>query len=350
MNDNQPIFNPYAQNLAIIKNYFKRPTVLTLGILYIISAVCNLATAFCGSSIFSAEDTSIDSVGAYSNMTSPIYFTASLLPSIIITVLNIIAYFVIYFKSKKEDPYSSPIAGVRILFVLAVIQLIVVSFSALIFILLFMFLAFSFFFMKNSNSINITDPEQMSVIALLLFILVLVAIILVYSMCYLRYIKSIKKSLTSVFLSHKGAGGFTCLSIAFAVVSILSLVMILLSIIVSNHTGGLQIGAIIVVLAIAISATTQIIQAVIASGYKNYILKITTDYSNNTELQQTTLSVKTQPAPAPNTQKQSEPQHEFDPAIISPSGELVETPECPRCGVPAKKDDVFCSSCGTKIK
>ena len=136
-NYTEPTFNPFAQNVAIIKSYFKRPLVLAIAILYIIVAVASIAVTFSTSAGISEMYNTLFSIPEvtesmteqdmkmfelYTNSSyMSISMASSMIPSLIIMVLTVVSYFIIYLKSENENPYATPRAGFTILFILSIL-------------------------------------------------------------------------------------------------------------------------------------------------------------------------------------------------------------------------------------
>ena len=144
---NQNNYNPYAQNIAIVKEYFKKPLVLVIGILYIVSIVFSLiASVSMGSGLGDMYNDLFMYTGAYAEMTAEeaqiiemftnsgfmsTFMIVAMIPSILMIGLYVLAYFLMYFKSKNPDPNASPKGGITILFVMSIISLIGIIFLTL---------------------------------------------------------------------------------------------------------------------------------------------------------------------------------------------------------------------------
>ena len=296
-------FNPYSNNLAIVKKYFKSGSVLAMGIVEILII---LATVAMNIFSFSAYSSIISSPGIrfYSsepeiqelinslNSSSAGLSALSALPAVLIGGLTVLAYFLIYFKSRNESPNASPRAGVIIHFVFSVIQLVVVCIWIFLFILIFLGL-FLIFGQSNTNSslfdgIYISSQEATTVIIIYAIIFSLIVIFgLLYSINRVRYYGSVKKSISSVELTCKGARPYGVMCIITAVLVGLGLVGSLLSFFAVGALGSpgrsrisgeeiAYLSSIIVILVLAF--ISSILEAKIALGYARYINQIKHGY------------------------------------------------------------------------
>ncbi len=383
MQNFQTNFNPYAHNQAIVKSYFKRPLVLVLGILYLVSIVLSFASVFSmGTSMSDMYSTMFEATGVYedmpsemsgifSNFTSPGFlttvFAVAMIPSLIITALYATAYFIIHFKSKNEAESSNPKAGFTILFVLAILNLIYSIFAALLLLLiiaLFIVGAIAISQDPTVSGSDVTIATVMFSVCALIFAGI-AAILLIYTISNFNYIKSAKNSLSSATLSCKGAGTYGVMSIVFGITALLS---VLPSLVMAPLMGSMSqmmpsefgaefpaeifnsMGSLYLVsgLMSAFSVAIMIIDAIIALGYKKHINNITNSFYNPE-----TLDTPSQPAPAYNyanaVASQPAQTETIEPVVFGDSNMNTNAKHCPRCGTLAKENDVFCNACGTKL-
>lgn len=389
MQNFQTNFNPYAHNQAIVKSYFKRPLVLVLAILYIVSIVCSLASSFAmGNTFGDMYSTMLNFTEAPSEVSDMFnsfsssglftgFFAIAMIPSIILTALYATAYFIIYFKSKNENENSSPKAGFTILYVLAIMSLIYAIFVALLFVLFItLFIVGS---IAMSQEPNITSEES-TIFTVMFSVFAVIfagmgAIMLIYAISNFNYIKSAKNSLCSANLSYKGATTYGVMSIIFGVSSFMSVLPSLMVAPIMNTMSQLipseleselpvevfsQMSSLYLVSGIvsALSVAILIISAIIALGYKKHISNIKNGYFipepvfDAPTVQEATFN---QPSPAVQPQKTDvinpdiQSQQKFEPVIFSDNETVAHVKHCPRCGTVAKEDDVFCNACGTKL-
>ncbi len=308
--NNQSSFNPYAQNITILKNYFKRPTVLTLGILYIISGIIAIAVGILsGSYVNEVVDyslalqeitggTATGDMQFINDLLSnhlPNAVTISIAPSLISTILFVTAFFIIYTKSKNPDPNASPKAGFTILYILAIFNLISAIIASLV--LLLTIAAFILIFVSLVKNANFANSDIIALSIVFVFIIAIFAFIitaiLIYTISNLKYIKSVLNGLTSVALSDKGAGAYGTFSIIYGVFALISVIQNLLSIPIISAIneltstdipikiqGSFSILTIIAGVASLISAVIMIFNAIIALGYKKYIHNITGEFND----------------------------------------------------------------------
>ncbi len=392
--NNQTTFNPFAQNLAIVKSYFKRPLVLALGILYLVSIVLSFASVFTmGTSISDMYSTMFEMTGVYEEMPSEMsglfsnftsqgflttVFAVAMIPSLVITAFYATAYFIIHFKSKNESESSSPKAGFTILFVLAILNLIYAIFTALLFVLFIALFIVGAIAISQDPTVSSSDSTVATVMfsVCALIFAGIAAILLIYTISNFNYIKSAKNSLSSATLSCKGAGTYGVMSIIFGITALLSVLPSLVMAplmssmsqmmpsdfaaefpaeIFSSMSSLYLISGIMSVLSVAI----MIIDAIIALGYKKHINNITNGFYNPEPV----FDAPSQPAPAydyanavtqqpmqaENVEPVVQPQAQFEPVVFGDNSMNPNAKHCPRCGTVAKENDVFCNACGTKL-
>ncbi len=379
MNNYQTTFNPFSQNIGIVKSYFRKPRVLTQGILYIISAILSIATVVLMMPImnnyidtilslpqFTADMTAQDMEFLSSFMDiyiNSVMFT-SLICSVAVTALVATAYLLIYFKSKSDNPMSTPKAGVTILYVLAIIQLIpIIMLTALIALLIIMMFILAF----APSMVGETESGPFAIIAVIYTIVFggMCTLLLLYYINQVRYYKSIRTSLTSVSLTYKGAGIFGVLSMIYGIYAALSSFSGFGVIPMFNMFAEIEpelafmveliksfIPAFIIsAVASLLMGTIYILNAVIALGYKNHIKNYIynyNEYSAPDMNQPQPVYDAPQQAPYEAPKPQAEPEFQSD--VFYENNEVCTTVACPRCGTVAKENDVFCSECGAKIK
>ncbi len=347
-------FNPFAQNVAIVKNYFKRGAMLTQAILYIIAVVASLALSVFMSVAFSDIFASLYSDPAmFADMPSEMqpFFEQLLgtqptfsvnLTSLILPALIATASFIIYFKSKNDDPMSNPMPGFTLWYVVAIINLVSVCAASLL-LLLFIFLFVVLLVAMGSDPSMASDMPFITgfFVGMMVMFALLIALVLTYGISNVRYIKSVRDSLCSVTLSSKGAGAYGTCNIIYAVVSGFSILMMigfwalfaLLGDIVPEFADLEALAPIYLIGAVTsvFQLVTYIVEAVIAKGYKKYIDNITTGYGDVATVQ---------PMYTPDTYV----------AEMPAGNNTMQSACCPHCGAAASDNDIFCNACGFKIR
>lgn len=398
MYENQNNYNPYAQNIAIVKEYFKKPLVLVIGILYIVSILFALISSFSmGSGLGDLYSNLFEYSGIYAEMPAEdvqalqmftnsgfmsTFFVLCMIPSILMIGLYVLAYFLIHFKSKNPDPNASPKGGVTILFVMSIIGLIGMIFLTLMLLLYTVIFAIM-------GVLFMTDPSMASeggavagiiFIVFALFFLGLGAIMLIYAISGFTYINSIRKSLTSVKLHNKGAGLYGVFSIIYGGFGILSaistiftgpMMSLIFDMIPESELEGFPIeifdsmGLMYTVSGFAalISALIMILTGILALGYKKHINKYTMAYAGQqteeTPMQSApaytqptyTQPTYTQPQYSQPESTQSEYSQPENTQPVETVNETTVAPcTCPQCGNTCDENAFFCNNCGTRIK
>lgn len=392
MQNFQTNFNPFSQNIAIVKSYFKKPIVLTQGILYIVSAILNFASIFVVMPVmnnyfnmlfaipeFTQGMTSADLefFNTFMSVYTDIIVFASVIPGVIMLGLTAAAFFIIYMKSKNPDPGSSPKAGVTILFVLSIVQLIPIILASLILLLAIAVMIIASIVTSSSEAAEASTLLWIFTVIYAIVFGGMIAIFLLFFINQVRYYKSVQNSLTTVNLSNKGAGIFGVFSIIYGVMTALNSLSVFSITPTLNAMTELapEISYIIDVFnsmtplfifsagVSILTAAIYIISGIIALGYKNHIKAHTEGFSEFTTTPQTPYqytesfppSTQEEPVlqPAPQQEptiaepKNSEPQ--FQPVVFNDNTPIKQNTYCPRCGTPAKEGDVFCNACGTKL-
>lgn len=393
MYENQNNYNPYAQNIAIVKEYFKKPLVLTIGILYIVSIIFSLILSVTmGSSMGDLYSSMFEYSVALGEMTPQdaqvfqtftnsgflsTFMIIGMIPSILMIGLYVLAFFLMYFKSKNPDPNASPKGGVTILFVMSIISLVGVIFAALALVVYAVI-------MGILGVVFMTEPSMASeggavagiiFIILALFFVALGGLVLTYSISNLNFFNSVRKSLTSVKLYNKGAGLFGVFSIIYGGFSIFSaissiftgpMLSFMFDMIPKNELEGFPIemfdsmGSIYTVsgLAALVSAAIMILTGVLALGYKKHINKYTLAYAGQQVEEAPMQSAPSYTQPVYTQPTYTQPTY-TEPTYTQPAEnqndfsqeERAQTQNtCPQCGNVCDSNAIFCNNCGTRIK
>lgn len=376
-------FNPFSQNIAIVKSYFKKPTVLTQGILYAISAVLTIVSGFIMSPVLNNYFSAIMKMPGFTDGMSPSeleFFTSlmnvyidivpivAIVPSVIISAITAAAFILIYNKSKNAEPASTPKGGIVTLFVLSIVQLVPIIMLSVMLVLAIILLAVA------AIAASGTPESGILWVVTAVYTLVfgtMIALLLMYYINQVRYYNSIRKSLTTINLTYKGAGIFGVFSIiygvymvmnAFSVFSIKPMMQLIAELapemeFIAGLFDSFTPLFIVSTVASVLSAGIMILNGVIALGYKKHIRSFTEGYSEfgiDNSVAPQTVSVPVYSASVPNEPSQpvapvqtNEPQ--FEPVIFNEGQAVTPAAHCPRCSSPVKNDDVFCKACGTKL-
>ena len=234
---------PVQNNLALVKGYFRKKSVLAVGIISAILAVVELITIFF---ITPATSNILNNAllnGQYGELED--YFRiiqnamnsgsyGSAIFSLIISGLLVAAFLIIYFKSKNPLPNANPRAGFTILQVFTIIQLVLIClFSCLalfVIIIGFMMIAFGsatsytgFNFRYNFGDRYYTSTDATLAFAIMIFVVLIFAVVitllLMWSISAVRLVGSVKKTIDTPQVTVKGAKLFGVLNIVFGVFS-----------------------------------------------------------------------------------------------------------------------------------
>ena len=407
-------FNPYIKNLTVVKEYFRTPRVLVIGISQVIGALLSLIAGilitthipellsyartafiwFCNQQDFSSSfrDDVVRELDKVSPNTASVYAVSGMIPSFIITCLFATAFILIYFKSRSANPIDSPKAGVIILYVFAIIELIgvilcVIGFAAIIALLFIAYAQGSVTtgkwdlpFSQDYLPFNVDKTILLAVAIAVTVVLVIASFVLLFvAINRMRYYKSIKNSLSTVDLHSEGARPYGVMCIIKAVFLGLSALSMPSSMFVDSplRAPEFMTGVIILcALSTAVSCVSAVMEGSLALGYKKNIDNAKYGYAahavpaapyapfnagmNGFAPQNRQQYNPYKPAaPAPD---QDEPDVSSENAYSDPYGEDVSdtdhpeaktdetaTPTCPSCGAEADPDAPFCGNCGNKL-
>lgn len=399
-------FNPFAKNLAIVKDYFKSGSVLVLAILKTIGialsfplailsvAIAPLLLSISASSFYQsltgldAETARVmreiyDWIMGFVNSALISQSTAQSisgnLPSITTAVLVVVALFIIYFASKNPSPESSPKAGVVILHVLAIIEVVVTWIILVCCVLVNIFLYWLYAALNGVNgtvssieapmflSGPVELPTPIDAVFLRVFVLVL-AITLSVSILIggffalftainkKRFFRSVKKSISEPNLETQGARPYGVMCVIGAVFAGTGLLSIPTGIIqaITIGDGSYSIFMIVSGVASIVSFLVLVFEAKIALGYKKYIDNKKFGYSEP-------VAPAAPYAPFPYGQPGPAPQNPYTqaPARPNPTNPYADPfttapaptagPVCPHCGAKVDAAAPFCGNCGGKL-
>ncbi len=240
------------RNRIYVKEYLKRPVVLTIGILYLISAVVALIVSIINSVAGAAGIMEFyNSLGAASDMPSTYNVSVSLPTIDIVGIITGIAFLILFAKSRNARPDTAPTGGATTLWVLAIIQLVisilgatVLVFAGVAFFLVFLILGSAGGAMLSQggsyNLATLTSVIPLSEVAgdttftvlliagiiILVTYLVMAGYLLFVSISHLRFTSSIRKSLNSPELHRGGAAAYGFICVLSTIASIFTLICI----------------------------------------------------------------------------------------------------------------------------
>lgn len=408
----QGSFNPYEQNVRILKEFFSKPLFLIIALCGIISAVLTLVSSFMTDSS-SNIDIILDeyrfyfSNSEYRNIVSTVQ-SISIGIAIILTVYSLLialGYLLLHFKSKNSDASSNPKAGATILWVTSIIELIIACILAvlIIFFSIAMFAASSY----SSNSYYSSSYYDVaSPVMITLGILgLIVSVCLILSCIFkLLFFSSVHSGFTKVNLTSRGSVGFGVFTILGTIFSVISFFQLL------SNLGDTSILSFIVSLLNLVSSICIII---FAFSFNSYIKKFRTGTNpvngftnqpprggqpfmppmqgNNPPFTGNGYNTNPQnkPPQAPDMNmgytyrpSQNQPNQDFQP-VKTPdqqpkpmfnNNDPFKQPQnnqnsqsfqntqndknvksdsvskCPLCGAPHGNNDVFCGGCGARLK
>ncbi|MBR1533194.1 MAG: zinc-ribbon domain-containing protein [Ruminococcus sp.] len=398
MYEQQP-YNPYRNNIAIIKDFFKSPMVLALAITHIVSMIISVVTSILSAAaskdIMRQISVYIDKNLVLQNADSDVgnqlvkgirdalasdSTTTISIP--VFTILTVIGLILLYVGSRNTNPDSAPTAGVTILNVIAILALVgyIILAVGMMIIAVALFIVYATFQAHPSRAFTVrlgADRLQIDATVLLIlaiaftvFAVICSFIMLFYVGSRKRFIGSVKKSLTSVELSNKGAKPFGVFSVIIAVFSIISLI----GSIGSLFTGELQnemlskIGvtlpkgsiviSILSIVSQAVAVVVAILEAKLALGYAKYIDEKRGGFSTPTDAAggfapiNAGVGVNSQPTPYSYLAQPKTEQPVKDDSFVNPyiaKDEQTAAPTCPNCGSPVDSKAPFCGHCGTKL-
>lgn len=395
-------FNPYQQNVTAVKDYFKNGRVLTMGILYIVSLVLNLVSTIfmmnnsgmifnyamnlfsqINPQLYEQINSQIGTAQLESMASSASGSIFTIACSCIITGLFIAAYLIIYFKSRNNDPNSTPRAGFTILQVFAVLSLIGMILATLIVIVAVIgFYAIAELSMQRGSATTTlpdgTTVDARNIMTILSVVMLVIGALTIFFGLFttinrVRYIGSVKKSLTTVQLQSGGAKPYGVMCI---ILGVLSAIGVLGSIVSVLGTGPLMPLMLLLAISNLISTVMLFIEGSIALGYKKHIDNYLYGYNNTPYggVQDPSYVVPiadngSNPYAPPVQQYNNDyadynvpqqPTPNYDPSYVVPADDQqtyrdsyeqavgTQQKTCPNCGAPVG-DYPFCDNCGTKL-
>lgn len=290
-------YNPYATNLAVVKEYFQKPKVLAMGILQILSILVMVIMAIVSSTAASQAISLMPEGDRFISFGGGSFISAATIISVALSAIPILVtalgYILLYTGSRSEN--GRPTAGATTLFVMAIITLCFTGLGVLGLLSTFL-LGSSVISIAQSfgGSYSYYGGSAGVISGIYIALMIFVALIMLYEVLYcvhkVRFFNSVRKSATSVELSCKGATGLGVMSVINAV--LIGLVLLIYTfaffaaMAASQYSYELQQfgSGVIVVFGIALGAVligfiSAILEASIALGYKRHILAYTSTYN-----------------------------------------------------------------------
>jgi len=296
----------FQQNIDIIKNFFRKPIVLVVGIVTILASFASSVVEYLAEYNLSdfiknylipdgSHSFNINGVAVYVNSTSP----AVPSPDLLAIALGLSFILLFAFGRSKGNAVQGGATFFRVIAnIYYVIYFIVAVCSALM-------IVFSFAF-PTGNVIKLILIASFLVMGIFTFL---------YGYSLFEFSKSVTGSMKSIYLSDKGAKLHGIMNI---ISSALCGIIIAVFFICTSIFGGLNSPLVVVgsVAPVALMMANNILWAVVSLGYHRYINGVC---SGKIEI------------PAESKKE--------DKKII-----------CVNCGCPLTEEDVFCSVCGTKVE
>lgn len=354
--------NPFQQNIDIIKGFFRKPVILVAAILGFACFIFDEVFSATGFSSHILEKILDDSLSGYDLSAYGIFpgnDTGSMPSLNLLGLLLAVTFLLFYIMSKK--PNSKLAAPSVMLRVAAIIQLVFVciALAAAIFLIVALLIVLA------SHANNIQGAVSIVLIAVASVIVLIVGgFMLMLSISQVRYANSIRKSLTSIYLSANGATLFGIMYIIATAFQAIGLFASLPMIIAGQNPAVTAI----YILSSVTSVAFNIVYAVIAIQYGSYIRNIAkrfvTSPQASQEIPQPAAPVQNiqqppiqefipdMPAPPEVPQAPTIQQNNAEPAPVQ-NADTPQAPQaifCANCGQQLNPDDYFCNNCGTPVQ
>ncbi len=386
--------NPYRQNFKVMQNFFSKPLILIIAIMFSASVVAEFATKLFNS-VGNSISISID----------------------VLDILAAIAFFLFYFKSKSNGPcvsYKAPIVILKVYAIISIVASGLVLLSSL-FLTIFLQIVPS---LNDETMLMLVDFLRYVMVPLLYYLVPKTLISLFFFISMLVLLNSIKKSTSTIYLYKKGSVVLGIFSIICMLCCIIEFFFLdsLLNNILSNmrhlatiypfHYTEIQIDPLLRDFSytinyanFAVGIVIYILLAIFAFSYNRYIKNLSVFINANYQNVQNTSEPNTEYSPA-NMWKPTEPkaspenftpQHVFgnnpnnqqipsapnqvptssgangtEPFNSAPnpnmnhsenpyaqnnpySPNFVQSKVCPVCGNKCHSDSLFCGNCGNKF-
>lgn len=369
-------FEPYSQNIKIIKEYSKKKNTLLASVSRVLICLFCLSSSIITYSIANGATSSLlnyaskltdqekGSLAPFINGSSLLSIIISNLPAFIFLIIGAIAFINIFTVSKKEDISKTPVSGYRTIKILTIFELIITAIITLIIIAAFSVLGIALPFLSEKLKTKIDVSNITSIYSFaFIFSCVVCILILVFLIAKLVFFSSITKGLSSPNLSTKGAGLTSLFYMIFFALMVLVVIVSISALIASalfyNTLGTILDIDLSLLTPLAISellfslsiAFHLIVMHNFVSGYKKYVKQIKTAHLNNEE---PSFSIDQN---VNNNIDYEFPQWQVEESDIKETERQTITPEqkeeafvCPSCGATFNEKIKFCTSCGQKIE
>lgn len=252
--------NPYTRNLQNLKEFLRRPIVLATAIVYSIQLLITLGTSLSGALGNQFEsflnNYSPEMVQAVNASTAATTLLVSIIP-----ILYCVALWIIYLKSRSDNPLSTPSAGLTILYVISIIILVLASLLMLL-LLVVMLAAFSLGGMSYWEG-------QFAVSVVLAVFLLVVPVVLLVLIGQLRFVGSLRGTANGDRMKTGGSVLFGVMYLIFGSFNAIGVIGSLGSLGRSWYGAGFASEAASVLLSL-VSTTTTILLACVALSYNSY--------------------------------------------------------------------------------
>lgn len=271
----QKEFNPYEQNVRILKSFFSKPLFLVIAICGAFSAVLSIITTLVNNSQTNIYDI-FGEYGSYLSDFDSIDFINSINSvsigfTIIVAVYTLLVasgYLLLFLKSKNEDPSSSPKAGATILWVLSIIEMVLFSILAVIMIIF----AFVFFIAASSYSSSsyyyyssVNSAATGIAIAFGCILLILSIVVLFSAISKLRFFSSVHSDFINVNLTSGGSVAFG----VFTILGVIGSIITLFSLMASLRTAN--VSTVLSIISSLVSIVSNICLIMFAFSFNSYI-------------------------------------------------------------------------------
>lgn len=309
--------NPYARNLQNLKEFLRKPVVLVLAILSSLQFLVTLIISLTGAQNIDVSDyfdyyVDPEFIQMFSTTTVATALIASIIP-----ILTCTALWIIYFKSRSDDPASTPSAGLTIFYVLSIIELCFVGLVLLLFLIVML---------AGGALASSAYWEGQMIMAIMILVFLMVApIFLLITIGQLRFAGSLRASARGTVLK---TGGSVLLGVVYLILVSISAIGVMTDL--ADLGGDLNFYSFINGL---LSVAVMTLYAVVALSYNSYAkgknLQYAMEQQNATFLQANAYAPAQPGAPSYYGQPQGYPQQ---PQSYGASPYASQQPQVPTYG------------------